>query len=381
MSKQLSTEYTSVSHKSTINGRFEESRSEQNYTSLANKIRQLEMEKLSYLNDKQSYEERLDFEQRKVLEMSHQLKRLRVENSRILKERLAHEENSAAEQQRLVDLELKVKEFSMNNSYMIKKLTNLEEAFRYEKLLVESISEKFSRSEMYGKTLLTKVSSLEETGRTQQQRIFELESEIMITASGSESLMKKLSDYEQIVKHLRLQMETFVKKLEISNADNDFLVQKLTLLTQTLRTYQGQLECLNNKLQSSKTVIASTHDSLSRATAQNSKYQAALSSCYVLNGELMTKVSAVTSVAQNQIGGDCALNLVDHFSGIAYEKSLKTFGYGKTATIMELTGSDSYLNFLQNGEDATAYGVNYSEAETNGVAHPEPFTPYSVSHV
>lgn len=78
-----------------------------------------------------------------------------------------------------------------------------------------------------------------------------------------------------------------------------------------IMTTRFQIECLISKVQSSKTVIAQAHSDLSRANAQViffsfftavgvtvifsylkvSKYQAALSSCYILNGDLMTKVS------------------------------------------------------------------------------------------
>ena len=369
-SKQTSSE--SYSRQTIINGVYEETRNEQNYSSLINKIRQLELEKLSYLRDKQSYEERLDFEQRKVSELSQQVKSLKIENSRFSKERISFEERFSSEHQKFTDLELKVRDFALNNSYLLKKVNSLEEAIRYEKLLVDSIAEKLSRSESFSKTLVTKVTNFEETIKTQQQRIFELESDIMVTTSNSESLLRKVADFEETIKHLRLQIETYIKKLEITSADNDFLVQKLSMLTQTLRNYQTQLECLNNKLQSAKIVIATSHSDLSRANGQISKYQEALSSCYTMNGKLMTKVSGLNVIAQNQIGSDCSLNLVNHNSGVNFTQSFKSFGYGKTSTYLDVTGSDAFFR--------TEGGPIYEEIQPYTVSQPTPavngFTPF-----
>lgn len=330
--------YTS---KKIMNGHFVEEKSEQNYLSLIAKIRQLEAEKLSYLREKETFEERLEFELRKVSELSLHVKQLKIENSLYSKESSAFEEKFSIEQQKFIELELKVKDFALTNSYLMEKVSTLEESISYEKLIVESISKSFSSNQSYSQSLVTKVANFEETLRSKEQRIFELESDIMISSSNSESLLKRVTDYEETIKHLRLQFETYVKKLEISNTDNDFLVQKLSILTQTLRTYQSQFECLTNKLQSAKTAIATSHTDLSRANVQISKYQAALSSCYSMNGELMTKVSGMNVMAQNQVGADCSLNLVNHTSGMSFSQSMKSIGYGKTSTFLEVTGSDS----------------------------------------
>jgi len=289
--------------------------------------------------------------------------------------RVTFEERFSVEHRKFTDLEVRVKDFALNNSYLLKKVNSLEEAIRFEKLLVESIAEKLQSSQNFGNKLVTRVSNFEETIKMQQQKIFELEGDIMITNSSSEALLKKLTDYEDTIKHLRLQIETFVKKLEISSADNDFLVQKLSMLTQTLRTYQSQLECLNNKLQSAKIVIATSHADLSRANGQISKYQAALSSCYTLNGELMTKVSGLTVVAQNQIGSDCSLNLVNH-TGVSFTQSLKSVGYGKTSTILEVTGSDYFTNEGPVYEEITPYTVTPAGASSATQQAVNGFTPF-----
>lgn len=341
----------------------------QNYLNLLERVRSLELENLAYRKDKQSYEIRLDFEQRKVAELSNQLKTLKTENARFSKERLSFEEKFTVEQRKHVDVESKIQEYVLNNSFLLKRVTSLEEAIRYEKLMVESISEKFARSQMHSKSLLTKVTDFEETIKTQQQRVFELESEIMITSSSSDSLLKKVSEYEDTIKHLRLQIETFVKKLEISGADNDFLIKKLAMLTQTLRSYQTQIECLFNNLQSSKTVIATAHSDLSRANAQVSKYQAALSTCYSVNGELMTKVSGLESVSRNHSGVECSLNLVNFSSDIAF----KSIGYGKTSSLLEMTGSDDFLRRRDEEQVATPYGFVEQENSQTFVAF-QPFT-------
>jgi len=373
--RQISSEH--YSRQTNANGGFEEVRIEhnQNFSSLMAKIRQLELERAAYLRDKQSFEERLDFEQRKVSDLSQQVKRLKIENSRFLKERTTFEEKFSSEHQKFSDLELRIKDFAINNSYLLKKVTSLEEAIRYEKLLVESIAEKLQRSESFGKTLVTKVTNFEETIKTQQQRIFELEGEIMVTTSSSESLLRKVTDFEETIKHLRLQIETYVKKLEISSADNDFLVQKLAMLTQTLRNYQHQLECLGNKLQSAKIVIATSHADLSRANSQIAKYQQALSSCYTVNGELMTRVSGLAVVAQNQVGGECGLNLVSHNSLTGFTQSHKSIGYGKTSSFLEVTGSDTY--FVNEGpvyEQIQPFVTTPASAPVNG------FTPFDANN-
>lgn len=346
-----------------VSGDFEDSRFDQNYLNLTNKIRQLEMEKLSYQRDKESFAQRFDFEQRKVADLSQALKKLKVENARFAKERINFEESFASEQIKYHALESKIESYILNNNYLLKKVNGLEEAIQIEKMLVDSMTEKFSNSQTHTKSIQTRVLNYEETVKTQQQKIFELESEIMISTTNSESLFKKLSDYEEIIKQLRIQIEIVIKKLEISRTDNDFLVQKLAMLTQTLRTYQSQIECLTNKLQSSKTVIASAHADLSRANGQISKYQAALSSCYTLNGELMTKVSGMSTVTQNLVTSDCSMNLINYPTDFGYNKS---FGYGKTSSLLD---NDAFLDFLHSNDENRGHGS----------AKTEEFTPYGVA--
>lgn len=320
----------------TSNGTHEELKIEQDhYVNLLNRIRTLEMEKISFQKDK----ENLEFERRKVFDLSSLLKKLKIENARLSKERGGFEEMFSSEQRKFISIDLKNQEFSLNNSFLMKRITALEEALRYEKLLSESMSDKWTSSQSYNKSLFAKVSGFEDTIKIQQEKIFELESEIMISSSNSETLLRKIATYEETIRTLRLQVETILKKLQISTADNDFLVQKLTLLTQTMRNYQTQIECLLTKLQTSKTVIANAHAELSRANAQVSKYQAALASVYVVNGDLMTKVAGMASVAQHQSGVDCSLNLVN----IASDFGLR-IGVRKTISMLDATGSDSFLN-------------------------------------
>lgn len=338
----------------------------QTYHNLVERIRRLEMENFSYLKDKQSYEQRLEFEQRKVTDLSNQLKTLKIENARFSKERLTFEEKFTLEQRKSIDVDVKIQEYMLNNSFLLKRVTALEEAIRYEKLAAEGVTEKYTRTQMYSKSLLTKVTDYEETIKTYQQRIFELESDISITSTSSESLTKRVAEYDDTIKQLRLQIETYAKKLEISGADNDFLVKKLAMLTQTLRNYQTQIECLFNNLQSSKTVIATAHADLARANAQVSKYQAALSTCYTVNGELMTRVSGLESSSKYHTGVECTLNLVN----VASHISSTSIGYGRTSTLLEMIGSDDFLG-LKEEQKATAYGAQHEEIQSF-----TPFTPF-----
>ncbi|CRK90878.1 CLUMA_CG004568, isoform A [Clunio marinus] len=362
---------TSKTSSKIVTGIYEDSRFEQNnYFNLVNKVRSLEMEKLSYQKDKQSYEQRIEFEQRKVSELSNQLKKLKIENARFSRDRESFDEKSTEEQRRFTELEIQNQELSINNGYLLKKCNSLEEAIRYEKLLLESINGRFSNSQASNKTLLTKIGDYEETMKIQQEKIFELESEIMISTSNSEALLKRVADYEETVKYLRLQIETILKKLEVSNADNEFLVQKLAMLTNSLRAYQIQIEGLTIKLQSSKTVIANAHAELSRANAQVSKYQAALSSCYVLNGKLMTKVSGMNSIAQHQSEVDYSLNLINYSKDMNF---LKATTYGKTSTLLEMTGSDTFLV----SDNAQPYTVTTPSADGQPYSQQyEEITPY-----
>jgi predicted RNase H-like nuclease (RuvC/YqgF family) len=212
---------------------------------------------------------------------------------------------------------------------------------------MDSFSEKFQNTQTYSNSLLVKIKNFEETFRNQQQKIFELESIIENSNSSSESMTKKISTYESSIQHQKRQVESLLKKLQGSNADNEFLVQKLTLLTQSLRNYQYQLETLTSKLQSSKTIIASAHAELAKANAQLSKYQAALSSCYILNGQLMTKVSGMSSMAQFQSSFDSKFDILNLSQELSMGSSSKTFDFNTTSSLLEATGSETYVSFIK----------------------------------
>lgn len=370
--QQLSSGFFSTQ---TITNGFEKAASDNSH--LLSKIRQLELEKLSLSKNQQSYEESVHNQQLRINELSFQLKKLRVENLQLSKNQANVEQRFDNEQRKFSILEMKLNEAKIENSFLLKRITSLEDATKFESQMVDSYSEKSASSEAYSKTLLTKITSFEATNRTLQNRVFELESEISMTTSNSETLLKRVADYEAIIKNLRLQLETYIKKLELSKNDNDFMVQKLTMMANSLRKYQTQIECLSNKLQESKTVIASTHADLARANVQVANYQAAVSSCYLLNGELMTKVAAMNVSAQNQVGSDCSFNLVNHSStGFSVGHSIKAIGYGRTASLLELTGSDltvpneGFMPFVP-------YGGLTKEKFTPFQPYEEKFTPFA----
>lgn len=376
ISKKSKSEEASFTKTTVINGSHGSEESEGKKIShsdnsyLESKIRQLEADKFSISNDKKTLEEQLKLEKRKVHNLSEILKNFKIENDESFKTKITFEEKYSIQQQQYTRLEVNYKELEHNNSYLLKKVKALEEALSTEKRLHEIISEKFFSSQTYIKSLLVKVSTFKETIKIHQHKIFELESEILVSSTSSETMLKHVSDYERNIKHLRLQMESLAKKLEISCADNEFLVEKLSMLTKSLRTYQSQIDCLTSKLQSSKVVIGSAHAELSRSNTQVSKYQAALSSCYFLNGELMTKLSSTNLLAQNQVGGDCSLNLISYSSDIGFgKKGSKSSSFIETAKLFEIT--DESFSKAKFSEEV--YGETWKETKVvNGeseVAH------------
>jgi len=325
------------------------------YFEMLNKIQTLELELASYKHDREAYENRIDFEQKRVEDLSNRLQQLRLENSNLAKERISWEERITTETTLVTEMESKLQGVLVDNAFLLKKVASLEDALKYERYQITLFNEKYQRDMSSGSSLQVKIKNFEETVRTQQQRILELEGALDNINNGSDSLTQQVKAYELSIQNLRSQIDALVKKLQSSNGDNEFLVKKLALLTQTLKNYQAQLESMNRKLQNSKMIIATANADLGRANAQIARYQAALSQCYILNGELMTKVSGFSTMSQFQGQFDSKfdiLNLSRDLS-IGVTSSTKSISFNNTSTLMEAAGSDSYVSFVkENGTES-----------------------------
>jgi chromosome segregation ATPase len=324
------------------------------YFEMLNKIQTLELELASYKHDREAYENRIDFEQKRVEDLSNRLQQLRLENSTLSKERITWEERITTETTLVTEMESKLQGVLVDNAFLLKKVSDLEEALKYEKYQITLFNERYQRDISSGGSLQSKIKDLEETVRKQQQRILELEGALENINNGSDSLTIKIKTYEVSIQNLKSQIDSLVKKLQSANGDNDFLVKKLTLLTQSLKAYQAQLEAMSRKLQSSKIIIATANAELGRANAQISKYQAALSQCYILNGELMTKVSGFSTMTQFQGQFDSRFDILNLSRELSLDvTAAKSIGFNNTSTLMEAAGSDSYVSFVrENGTDS-----------------------------
>lgn len=336
----------------------------QKFLEMQNKIQSLELELENYKNDRRNYDQRIAFEQKRVQDLTSKVNSIKIENSAYLRERSTLEERISVENSKTSDLELRFQDILNENSFLLKKISNLEETVRSERLQMEAYTERFKSSKSTG-VGSGKIGSLEDRIRNQQQRIFELEAIIENSNSDSSSLRSSLSSYESTIEHQKIQVDSILKKLQNANADNEFLVKKLALLTQTLRNYQFEIESMSAQLQNAKSIIASLHAELARANGQLAKYQAALSSSYVLNGELMTKVSGFSTMTQYQSTTETKLDILN-LNLQKIEASAKSFTYN-TPSLLEATGSETYLKYIK---QTSSNSVDSENAE---------FTPYSAS--
>ncbi|KAJ6644030.1 Peripheral-type benzodiazepine receptor-associated protein 1 [Pseudolycoriella hygida] len=325
---------------------------QQRYFEMLNKIQTLELELASYKHDREAYENRIDFEQKRVEDLSNRLQALRLENSNLAKERISWEERITTETTLVSQMESKLQGVLVDNAFLLKKVASLEDALKYERYQITLFNEKYERDIAAGGSLQVKIKNFEETIRQQQQRILELEGALDNINNGSDSLTQQIKAYEISIQNLRAQIDGLVKKLQSANGDNEFLVKKLALLTQSLKTYQSQLEAMSRRLQNSRIVIATANAELGRANGQIAKYQAALSQCYILNGELMTKVSGFSTMSAFQGQFDSRydiLNLSRDFTTGVTTKSITV----NTTALLEAAGSDSYVSITkENGVES-----------------------------
>lgn len=344
----------------------ESSYNQQKFLELQNKIQSLELELSNYKNDRKNYEARIAYEQKRVQEMGEKVQGLRFEKSSIIQERSTFEERLSFESSKINDLEIKLRDYINENELLLKKVSNLEETLRSERYQLETYSEKFRNSQTSGSGP-SRMKSFEEKVKSQQQRIFELELLIETVNADTDSFKSQLTSYESTIDHQKIQIDSVLKKLQNANADNEFLVKKLSLLQQSLSNYKFEIESMTSKLQNAKGLIAQLTGELARANGQLAKFQAALSNSYILNGELMTKVSGLSSLSQYQSSFDSKFDILGvNLNSI--EASSKAYSYN-TPSLLEATGSDTYMRYIR----ASSTG---SEKEVNGDVETG-FTPYA----
>lgn len=251
-------------------------------------------------------------------------------------------------------METKLQGVLVDNAFLLKKVASLEEALKYERYQITLFNEKYQRDIAAGGTLQVKIRNFEETIRNQQQRILELEGQLENINNGSDSLSAQVKAYEISIQNLRSQIDGLVKKLQSANGDNEFLVKKLALLTQSLKAYQNQLEAMSRRLQNARMVIATANGELGKANAQISRYQTALSQCYILNGELMTKVSGFSTMSAFQGQFDSKFDILNLSRDLSLGSSVsKTITFNNTSALLEAAGSDSYVSFTrENGTES-----------------------------
>ncbi|CAG9800939.1 unnamed protein product [Chironomus riparius] len=344
----------------------ENSFNQQKFLELQNRIQSLELELSNYKNDRKNYEARIAYEQKRVQEMSEKVQGLRFEKSTIIQERSSFEERLSFESTKINDLELKLRDYINENELLLKKVSNLEDTLRSERYQLETYSEKF-RSIQTGGNGGSRMKTFEEKVKSQQQRIFELELLIETVNADTDSFKSQLTSYESTIDHQKIQIESILKKMQNANADNEFLVKKLSLLQQTLSNYKYEIESMTGQLQNAKGLIAQLTAELARANGQLAKFQAALSNSYILNGELMTKVSGLSSLSQYQSSFDSKFDMLSvNLNSI--EASSKAYTYN-TPSLLEATGSETYMRYIRASSSGSEREVN-SDVETG-------FTPYT----
>ncbi|KAJ6647135.1 Peripheral-type benzodiazepine receptor-associated protein 1 [Pseudolycoriella hygida] len=329
----------------------EQSFNQQRYFEMLNRIQTLELELQTQKHERIELENRVQFEQGRVEDLSNKLKALRVHNLTLVKERTIFEERITTESTNTQEIQSKLDGVLIDNAFLLKKVSTLEEELKYERYQIGVINDRNQREGLTGSAVQTKIKNFEETIRTQQQRILELESTIENTNTGRDSLTQQIKSYETTIQNMKIQMESIIKKLQGSSGENDFLAQKLSLLTQNLSSYQFQLEEMSKKLQNSRKIIASAHADLARANAQVSKYQSALSSCYILNGELMTKMSGMSSMSQFQGVYDSRFDILNLSREFSVGTTKKSISFSSTSSLMEAAGSDSYVQMVKSTQE------------------------------
>ena len=339
---------------------------------MQNRIQNLELELSNYKNDRRNYEQRIAFEQRRVSDLSMKIQSLRSENSSYLRDRNTFEEKVSSESSRVNELELKLQDILNENTFLLKKISGLEETLKAERYQMEVYTEKFKTSLSSGPGNANS-KGLEERIRQQQQRIFELESLLENGNADVDTFKSQLSNYESTIEHQKIQVESILKKLQGSNADNEFLIKKLGLLTQTLRNYQFEIESMAGQLQNAKAIIAQLHAELSRVNAALAKYQAAMSSAYILNGELMTKVSSFSTLTQYQSSTDTKLDILG-LNLRAIEGATKPAF--NTSALLEATGSETYLKYIRT-ESTESGNVAFQPLGPEPISNNGTFTPYT----
>lgn len=350
--------------------------SQQKFLEMQNRIQTLELELANFKNDRTSYEQRISFEQRRVADLNTKIQSMKSENSIYIRERTTFEERLGSENSKISSLEIKLQDILNENTFLLKKISGLEETLKSERYQMDIYTERFKASLSTGSNS-GKNKGFEERIKNLQSRIFELESLIENGGADTDSLRSQLSNYESTIEHQKMQVDTILKKLQGSNADNEFLVKKLSLLTQTLRNYQYEIETMTGQLQNAKAIIASLHAELARANAALSKYQAAIGSAYMINGELMTKVSGFSQMSHFQSSSNSKLDILG-LSMSSVDSSSKQLTYN-TSALLEATGSETYLKYIR--------ATSSESTESGNVAFqplgPEPinsgFTPFTAA--
>lgn len=308
------------------------------------KIETLEHELANARIEIRDYEQRLINEERKNQDVQKQMQFLRHERSSYTEERSNFEDRLSIETSRVAKLELQIKQYENENDLLLKKVANLEDALRAEKYQLESYTEKF-RTSQASSAESSKVKTLEDKIKNQQQRIFELEMLLETSRSDSDAFKSRITSFESTIEHQKIQFDGMLKKLQGSNANKEYLVQKVGILTQNLKQYQFEIESMTVQLQNAKSMIASLTAELGRVNGQLSKFQSALSNSYLLNGELMTKVSSMSSMSQYNSSFESKFDLLN-LNLNSIEASSKAYTYS-TPSLLEATGSETYMRYIR----------------------------------
>lgn len=337
------------------------------FLEMQHKIQTLELELSNARNERRDYEHRLLMEERKNQDIQKQIQFLRLETSTYNNERSSFEERLSFESSRSSKLEMELKKYENETVLLLKKVASLEEALRAEKYQLETYTSKFKSSQTLG-TDSNRIKSLEEKLKNQQQRIFELELLLENNRSDSDSFKSKITSYESSIEQQKIQVESLLKKLQGTNADKEYLVQQVSLLTQSMKQYQFEIESMTAQLQNAKAIIASLTAELGRANGQLAKFQAALSNSYLLNGELMTKVSSMSTMTSYKNSFESKFDLLS-INLNSIEASAKAYTYS-TPSLLEAAGSDTYMRYIRSSSSASS-DVNVENGNVT-------FTPYSV---
>jgi len=315
---------------------------EQKFIEMQNKIKSLEVELWKYKTG--CLESRYTVEQKEIIRLKQVIETLEKEKCSYEKNITECKENYTSSKTELECLELKLKNYINENQMLLKKVCHLEkELTRLEKIKIDSCHETCNKGS--SETELARIKYFEETIKSQRERIFELELMVENSKNHSETNKSQCLTYKSTIEQQRIQIESFLKKLQNANTDNEFLIQKVSLLSQTLQKYTCQIEQMLVQHANAKTTIASLTAELSRVCSQLSKYQGALSSAYVLNGELITKMSGMNSLTQYQCNFESKCDILSvNLNSI--QACAKSFTYC-TPALLEAVGSETYKEFFK----------------------------------